>query len=154
MLPKKLIAVLVLIVLVVLIFGLWLGLKLMSPKNPAGPSEYSAVYLTTGDIYFGKLSWFPSLRLTNVWFLQRSVNQQNQAQLGLSALKNAFWGPVDEVHLNAKQVIFWTSLRNDSQLVQAFANPSSLQSSGQQLPSQQLPSQVASGTIQGPPAKQ
>ncbi len=142
MLPKKLIIILAVAVVVVLGAGIWLGVKFLGSKDPTGPSEYSAVYLSTGDIYFGKLSWFPWLRMKNVWFLQSSVNQQNQPQLGLSALKNAFWGPVDEIYLNSKQVIFWTSLRNNSQLVQAFTNPSALAPLGQQ--------QTATGTFQGP----
>jgi hypothetical protein len=134
MLSKKIILALVLAVVVIISLGLWLGLKFLGPKNPASPSEYSAVYLSTGDVYFGKLSWFPWPHMKNVWFLQRSTNQQNQTQLGLAPLKDAFWGPVDEIYLNTKQVIFWTSLRNDSQVAQALANQSALsqQSSTQQ----------------------
>jgi hypothetical protein len=136
MLPKKVLLVLVLVVVAIIVAGLWLGLKFLGPKDPAGPSEYSAVYLTTGDIYFGKLDMFPWPRMKNVWYLQRGVNQQNQQQLGLAQLKSAFWGPVDEIYLNPKEIVFWTSLRNDSQVAQAFANPSALQQA-QQQPGQQ-----------------
>lgn len=140
MLSKKLILALVLAVVVIIALGLWLGFKFIGPKDPAGPSEYSAVYLSTGDIYFGKLSWFPWPHMKNVWFMQRGVDQQNQTQLGLAPLKNAFWGPVDEIYLNSKQVIFWTSLRNDSQVAQALANPSAVSLSQQQQPSPPSPS--------------
>ncbi|MBU6500209.1 MAG: hypothetical protein KGJ89_00010 [Patescibacteria group bacterium] len=126
MLPKKLISVLILVVVVFIGVGVWLGIKYLAPKNPAGPSEFSAVYLSTGDIYFGKLDWFPWPRMKNVWFLQRTVDQQNQAQLGVAPFASAFWGPVDEVYLNPKEIVLWTSLRNDSQLAQALANPSAL----------------------------
>lgn len=151
MLPKKLLIILIAVVIVVIGVGVWLGVKFLGPKNPAGPSQYSAVYLATGDIYFGKLDFFPWPRMTNVWFLQRSVNQQNQAQLGVAPFDSAFWKPIDEIYLNPKQVVFWTSLRNDSQLAQALANPSALQQQAQQ---QQAPTGLqaapATSTFKGP----
>ncbi|MBI4087632.1 MAG: hypothetical protein HY434_02270 [Candidatus Liptonbacteria bacterium] len=131
MLPKKILILLVAAVVVILAFGIWLGSLILREKkiNPAGSSQYSAVYLTTGDIYFGKLSWFPYPRLKNVWFLQRSVGQNNQVQLGIGQFNNAFWSPVDEVRLNPKQIILWATLRNDSQVIKVFDNPSLLQQS-------------------------
>jgi hypothetical protein len=142
MLPKKILITLVLIVAVIVTLAFWLGSVFFAAKNPAAPSEYSAVYLSTGDIYFGKLSWFPWPHMKNVWYLQRGQDVQGQAQLGLVPLKNVFWGPIDEIYLNPKDVVFWTSLRNDSQVAQAFANPSAL------MPAP-VPSQGTS-TLQGP----
>ena len=130
MLPKKLFIILLVIVIVIVIVGVWLGFKFFGTPDPAGPSAYSAVYMASGDIYYGKLSWFPRPRLTEVWFLQRGVDQQSgQAQFGLNKFETAFWGPTDKIYLNPKQIIFWTRLRNDSQVAQAFANPSLLQQS-------------------------
>lgn len=123
---KFLITALAVIVLAFIGLGVWIGSNLRQP-DPAGPSEYSAVYLSTGDIYYGILSWFPSPRLKNVWFLQKSVDQNNQPQLGIAPFNRAFWGPVDEVYLNPKQIIFWTRLRNDSQVLKAIQNPDALQ---------------------------
>ncbi len=120
MISKKLFFVLVLVVLVLLGLSVWLGslvFKTARP-NPAGPSDYSAVYLMTGDIYYGKIHWFPRLHLTNVWVLQRPSEQNGQ--LGITRFAQAFWQPVDEVYLNSDQVVFWTRLRNDSQLLNYF----------------------------------
>jgi hypothetical protein len=151
MLPKKLLIILIVIVIAILGVGIWLGVKFLGPKNPAGPSEFSAVYLATGDIYFGKLDWFPWPRMTNVWFLQRSINQQNQPQLGVAPFSSAFWRPIDEIYLNPKQIIFWTNLRNDSQLAQALANPTALQSLQSPAQPQPQPQPSAStSTFQGP----
>jgi hypothetical protein len=150
-LPKKLLITLIVIVIVILGVGIWLGVKFLGPKNPAGPSEFSAVYLATGDIYFGKLDWFPWPRMTNVWFLQRSVNQQNQPQLGVAPFTSAFWGPVDRVYLNPKEIILWTNLRNDSQLAQVLSNPNALQSLAQPQPQPQLQPSASTSTFQGPP---
>jgi hypothetical protein len=132
---KRLILIFILIVIVIIILAGWLALTLMR-SNESGPSAYSAVYLSTGDIYFGKLSWFPRPHLKEVWYLQRGVDQQNQPQLGIAQFKNAFWGPMDEIYLNPKEIIFWTSLRKDSQLAKAFANPAGIQSA---VPPQQIP---------------
>lgn len=116
-----LIALVIVVVAVIALVGAWAAKTLQ--LNPTGPSEYSAVYLSTGDIYFGKLDWFPKPRLTNVWFLQRTADAAGASQLGIVPFKNAFWGPVDKVYLNPTQIIFWTRLRNDSQVAKAFANP-------------------------------
>jgi hypothetical protein len=122
--------------------GIWLGVKILGRENPEGPSKYSAVYLQTGDIYFGELSWFPWLSLKNVWLLQRSVDEQNQVQLGVVPFKNSFWGPIDKIYLNPKQVVFWTNLKKDSQLAKALDNPNILNSSEQNQRIQQLPQSI------------
>jgi hypothetical protein len=103
------------------------------------PSAYSAVYLSTGDVYFGKLSWFPSPHMTDVWYLQRSQDQSGNAQVALSAFKSIFWGPVDRIDFGAKDIVFSTRLKNGSQVVQtieAQANgQNSVESSNGNLPS-------------------
>ena len=93
---KNLFPVFIIIILVLVGVGVWLGVS-FGRSAGGGASPYSAVYLTTGDIYFGKLSWFPNPRLTNVWLPQRNVDSLNQPQLGLTPLTSAFCGPVDEI---------------------------------------------------------
>jgi hypothetical protein len=138
------IIVIVVAAVVLIGLGIWAGVALVSAgQNPAGPSPYSAVYLTTGDIYFGRLSWFPMPHLTDAWVLQRTQNAQGQTQVGVAPFVSSFWGPVDEIDLSPQQIVFWTRLRNDSQLAQALANPSSVQQAGTQgipVPSSSIPS--------------
>ena len=117
----------VVIIIILIIVGIGVGM-LLARRGASNTSEYSAVYLTTGDMYFGKLSWFPHPHLTNVWLLQRGVNAQNQPQFAIVPFKTAAWGPADELNVSEKQIIFWTSLRSDSQIVKGFDNPESLQS--------------------------
>lgn len=98
-------------------------------------SQFTAVYLSTGDIYFGKMSWFPTPRMTNVWFLQRGVDAKNQPQYGFAPFKGVFWTPIDEINFNPKDIIFWTKVKDGSQLAQALANPTTFQpQGGQQQP--------------------
>jgi len=126
---KRFVILILIVILVVIALGIWIGVAISSSgsaaANPNAPSAYSAVYLTTGDIYFGKLSWFPSPHLTDVWFLERGQDQSGQTQLGVAPFNSVFWGPVDAINLDAKQIVFWTSLKNGSELVQAMENPSS-----------------------------
>ena len=141
---KVRITIAVLIVLVALVLmglGIWLGSSLFgtASSNPSGPSPYSAVYLATGDLYYGKLSWFPSPHLTDAWVLTRGQNASGQSQIGVEPFTSSFWGPVDEIDLNPREIVFWTRLRNDSQLVQALANPSSAMESA-------VPTAVASSS--------
>ncbi len=83
--------------------------------------KYSAVYLNTGDIYFGKLSRFPRMTLRDVWFLQKGSDAQQG--FGLSKFDKAFWGPEDEMAINEKNVIWVTELKTDSEVVKAIKNP-------------------------------
>lgn len=84
-------------------------------------SKYSAVYLNTGDIYFGKLSRFPRMTLRDVWFLQKGSDAQQG--FGLSKFEKAFWGPEDEMVINDENVIWVTELKADSEVVKAIKNP-------------------------------
>jgi hypothetical protein len=151
LISKKLLIILLIILVIVLVLGIWLGVKILGRENLESPSKYSAVYLQTGDIYFGELSWFPWPSLKNVWLVQRSVDQQNQVQLGIVPLKNSFWGPTDKIYLNPKQVVFWTNLRKDSQLIKALENPNILNSAGQNQQMQQ-PQQLPQNINQNNPA--
>ncbi len=132
---------LMLLVVVLVVVGVWVGLLVAGGKGAA--SSYTAVYLASGDIYFGKLYWFPSPKLVDAWLLQRSVDQQNQPQLGLVPFKNAFWKPQGDIYLNSKQILFWAPVAADSQVATALANPQAVQQQMQQQQQQQQPPQQA-----------
>jgi hypothetical protein len=117
--------VIVIVVLLAIGAGIWMAISTL--KDPDGSSPYSAVYLTSGDIYFGKLSWFPQPHLTDVWYLEHTTGTDGQTHVSVAPLKNVFWGPVDEITLNAKQILFTTHLNKASQLVSGFENPQSLE---------------------------
>ncbi len=147
MFPKKF-AVIGILLVVVAVFimvaiGVWLGSIIGGGSNKVTASPYSAVYLSNGDMYFGVLSWFPKPRLTNVWLIQRTVDKDNQQQVGVAQFNKAFWGPMDELSLNSKEIVWWVRLRSDSQLAQAMKNPPVDQ---QQQAQQQLPPQAATST--------
>ncbi len=129
--------VLVLVLVGVVVWQTWLS----------GPSYY-AVYMRTGDLYFGQLSQFPSFGLSHVYMLQVN-SQKSQNPVSVQKFANVFWGPEDHINLNHNEVVWYTKLTPDSQLVKLItANPDLVpsQTQQQQPPSQQAPNVNATST--------
>lgn len=112
-----------------LIIGLLvLAILALSIRYELGPfkkaDSYYAVALTSGDLYFGKLSWWPSLVLSDVWFIQRDPTATSTPSLSLDKLTNVFWGPEDRIKINRENVLMITKLRPDSQVVETIKSQS------------------------------
>lgn len=100
----------------------------------ANISDYSAVFLTNGQVYFGKITSISSdqIDLRDIFYLQ--VNQALQPDnntkatpspspspdIQLIKLGNELHGPNDRMLINRNQVIFTESLKNDSKVVKAI----------------------------------
>lgn len=102
--------------------------------------KYQAVFLTNGQVYFGKLTGASgeSMQLTDVYYLQvqqdmqgESSAEQPQAQTGTDASKdesqvslaklgNELHGPEDAMQINRDQVLFWENLTDNSKVVSAI----------------------------------
>lgn len=67
-------------------------------------------------MYFGKLSRFPKLTLSNVWFIQRSIDEE-QGGFNLMKYSNAMFGPKDKMEINRENIVWISKLRDDSQAV-------------------------------------
>ncbi len=108
--------------------------------NTSKASGYQAVFLSNGQVYFGKMSRSESQlpMLKDIYYLQvtqpplqgsQQQGQQSQAQPQLSLVKlgNELHGPVDEMVLNRDHILFWEDMKEDSKVVQAIkeykANP-------------------------------
>lgn len=101
-------------------------------KSSSG--TYQAVFLTNGQVYFGKLSATEGqfLTLTDIYYLQVTQPplqgsqqqgqqaQQAQPQISLVKLGNELHGPVDQMSINRDQVLFWEDMKSDSQVVTAI----------------------------------
>lgn len=92
---------------------------------------YQAVFLANGQVYFGKLTassgW---LKLTDIFYLQTSqplqqtsgsalVNDPNQ-NIQLVKLGSELHGPMDEMYIGRKEVLFWENIKDDSKVVDAI----------------------------------
>jgi hypothetical protein len=75
--------------------------------------NYYAVYLNNGAVYFGKLSTFPRLKLSDAVFIQFD----NQGNASVQRFKDAFWLPKGSIYLNRNSVLFIAPLAENSQLI-------------------------------------
>jgi len=130
----------VIIILLLIGVGIWVGVTIITGKSSAATalSPYSAVYLSTGDIYFGKLDWSPTPHMEDTWFLQRSTNPQGDATVGVYPFSQVAWGPSDTVYFNTQQIIFWTRLNSTSSIAQLIANPAAASTAEQDAAATQV----------------
>lgn len=85
-------------------------------------NEYSIVYLTTGEVYVGKLRTFPDLELTDSYVLQVVQSAPGAAATNnfqLTPVKEALWAP-KRLHLVEKNVVFYGPLSPESQIGKAL----------------------------------
>lgn len=97
-------------------------------------SGYQAVFLTNGQVYFGKLSGMTAsyATLEDIYYLQvttppaadaSQLNQQQaaaQQQLSLVKLGQELHGPVDEMKINRDQIIFYEDMKDEGKVMQAI----------------------------------
>lgn len=131
----------VLLIVIIVLLVLLAGFVIV--KELIGKPTYTAVYLKTGDLYFGKLVRFPYFGLKEPYLLQ--VNQADQKNpVSVQRFKNVFWGPSDFMKINRSEVVWSTTLRDDSELAKVFTqNPDLAPQPGQQQVQQQAPAQQA-----------
>ncbi len=103
---KVLFWVIAVLVVILIALAIW---QFAIPK-----SEYSAVYLRTGDLYFGKLTTFPSFSMKNVYTLQLTNDETNPVRV--QKFTDVFWGPEDWIKINKDEVVWHTNIVNDGQL--------------------------------------
>lgn len=90
-------------------------------------SGYQAVFLTNGQVYFGKLQIVNDsyMKISNVYYIQNgnstaATQQDTTAAAGstniqLVPLTSAVHGPKDEMVIAKSQVIFFENLKDDGQ---------------------------------------
>ena len=120
---KKLI---VLAILVILILGCMFGRKLWLASATKG---YQAVFLTNGQVYFGKLSASGNFfKLTDIYYLQATQPLQQagtgetpatptQPNIQLVKLGSELHGPQDAMYIEHDKVLFWENMKDDSKVV-------------------------------------
>lgn len=103
--------------------GMLPGLK----NNAGAPSDLHAVFLTNGQVYFGKLS-DPNnqlVTLNDIYYLQVKTEQQEQKdakepQISLVKLGEELHGPVDEMKINRDHILFFEKMKSNAKVVEAI----------------------------------
>ena len=97
-------------------------------------SDFSAVFLTNGQVYFGKIhSITDTVDLQDIYYLQvnnssnnpqsgTGTNSTTNPDISLVKLGNELHGPNDRMLINRSQVLFTESLKSDSKVVTAINN--------------------------------
>ena len=118
--------------------SLWLatGNFTNSEAKQINTKEYQAVFLTNGQVYFGKINILNSkyISITHVFYIENqnssssstssTSNNYTLRKLGVSELH----APEDQMIINNEQVSFWENLKDSSQVVtkikEYYSNPS------------------------------
>lgn len=123
-----------LLVVLVLAVGAFLLMQSMN-KSGAGDTavekdKYQAVFMTNGQVYFGRLSKVDTgyAQLTDVYYLQvqqavqpaAEQKENDQPKVSLTKLGNELHGPTDKMHISSDQILFWENLKDDSTVVEAI----------------------------------
>lgn len=100
-------------------------------------STYQSVFLTNGQVYFGKMtdegSW---IKLTDIYYLQVTQPLQQTANpdqtkpsdtasnskpdIQLVKLGSELHGPTDAMYIEHDKVLFWENMKDDSKVVSAI----------------------------------
>ncbi len=120
--------VIILVVAFLLGVGILIGAHVVNRNEVIGTdaslSPYSAVYLSTGDVYFGILDWSPSPHMEDAYLLERGTNAAGQPTVGVYPFRQVTWGPAGDVYFNAQDIVFWTRLSSTSTVAQLMADTS------------------------------
>lgn len=111
-------------IIILILLVNYLGYAYGKGTFPFKEKGWQAVQLTNGDVYYGRLSTFPSYKITDVHFIQQvpSENEEETPGTELVPLNNMFFGPKNVMHLEKSQILWWTDLSEDSQIKQALEN--------------------------------
>jgi len=101
-----LLAIIVVLVVYVFVFNKNINFETKKP--------YYAVYLQTGDLYFGHLcKFFSKYTLTNVYLLQ--IDQKGE--FSLQKFEQSAYQPEDKMILNKENIVWFSKIKNESPLI-------------------------------------
>ena len=104
-------------------FGIW------KDKSTTQNGTWQAVFLTNGQVYFGKLSNVNGnyVNLKEIYYLQvqkavqpSDTSATDQSKVSLIKLGNELHGPTDAMKINRDQILFYEDLKADGKVVQAI----------------------------------
>ena len=112
----------------------YIAVSVFGIGSPIDRSKYQAVFLTNGQVFFGKLSGWGSTRpiLNDVYYFQATGNtdakQDEQAEAisptngtqTLIKLGDEVHRPVDKLILNSDAILFVENIEDDGQVMEAI----------------------------------
>lgn len=90
-----------------------------------GTRAHYAVYLTTGDVYFGRIVRFPAFGLKDVYLLQVNARDEKNP-VNVQKFSSLFWGPGDFMKINERNVAWKVPLNKKGGLAKLIRENSEL----------------------------
>lgn len=123
--------------------------------NIVDTSKDQAVFLTNGQVYFGKIKEINNqyVNLQEIYYLNsqsdnNSGNNNNQQATSFSLVKLGceLHGPQDQMVINRDQVSFWENLKSDGKVAKAIEQWKSENPNGQKCTDSTNSTQQSTGT--------
>lgn len=149
--------------IVVLVLAVLLSVIFTNPKSQSSyiyNNKLQAVFLNTGQVYFGNIKDINSqyLVLNNIFYLQTnssgtSGSTSAKSNVSLVKLGCELHAPYDQMVINMQQVTFWENLQSSGQVAKAVAQYDKQYPNGQTCTNQTSGTTPTSTSVQSTPAK-
>ena len=110
----------------IVLIGAVITVSFLLPKGERiNSSGYQVVYMTSGQVFFGKLkSTEGNYLVLDTPYTAQDVQPEGKKQAAASTtlvkVSQQQYGPTETMSLKSNQVLFWQNLRDDSKVVQAI----------------------------------
>lgn len=109
----------------IVIVAVLFGAVFIFLKNQPNSNSYKAIFLSNGQVYFGKISerGWQTVTMNEVYYFQLKNTTTSAVagdDLSLIKLGNELHGPEDSLEINWDHILFVESLRRDSRIVGAI----------------------------------
>lgn len=105
--------------------------KVITGEVNLDKSKFQAVFMKSGQVYFGKITQLSENQLTleDIYYLRTNgskpigtdVNNPSGDDISLVKLGSELHGPQDKMFIERKEVQFWENLKDDGQVAKAIA---------------------------------
>ena len=127
-------ALVVLLLITSILASAYLVSRLAATTSTSGAvngKQYQALFLSNGQVYFGRLSGVDKsyVKLKDIYYLQvqqqvqpgqQQQNNQQQPNVSLAKLGGELHGPEDTMYVSRDQVLFWENLKTDGKVAKAI----------------------------------
>lgn len=135
---KRLVVIGAVVGLVLVLLGGLFWYQSSASANNIDTSKYQAVFLTNGQVYFGKLQAPANgyMKLTDIFYLQtqtatatkdaagnpQQTTSQSSSDVQLIKLGDEVHGPDDQMTISKDQVLFFENLKQDGKVTQSIVS--------------------------------
>lgn len=116
--------------LILVVVLLWVtGMFARFGLGGSNQTEYQAIFLSNGQVYFGKVrsETAPVITVTDIYYLQvqrqiqpKEGEEAAQPDVKLVKLGNEIHGPLDQMRINRDAMLFVEDLKEDGKVVEAI----------------------------------